>query len=165
MKLKNSYLQSIAEIFGGLLLISLILFVIIKWKHIPDQIPGHYNAAGEVDKWANRNSILFLPIVAVILYSILSVISLFPAIWNIPVKVTAKNEICIYQIVKSMLICMKIELVAAFFFITYRSAAARALPIAFLPIFLLVVFGTAAYFLVRIFKASVNTRTEEKRGN
>lgn len=161
---KNSKMQKTAEIFGIFLILFLIVFIIVQWKHIPGQIPAHYGALGEIDKWGNRNSILWLPVTAVILYFPLSAVYLHPVISDSRIKVTAEN-VYLYQTVKNMMIFLKLELAAAFFFITYRSAAARALPIAFLPIFLLVVFGTAAYFLVRIFKASVNTRTEEKRGN
>ena len=40
---------------------AVFLYLIINWKHIPDQIPGHYNGAGEIDRWGNKSELCSLP--------------------------------------------------------------------------------------------------------
>ena len=114
---------------------------------LPQKIPGHYNAAGEVDRWGSKNEILFLPIVATLLYGLLSVVSFFPSIWNIPVKVTDENRSAVYQCMKDLLIIMKVEVLIVFSFITYFISASKPLPAAFLPVLIIILLGTTGFLI------------------
>ena len=42
--------QKILEGVCFAVLAGLVLGLLIVWGRIPDQIPGHYNAAGEIDR-------------------------------------------------------------------------------------------------------------------
>lgn len=48
------------------------LLPIALWGRIPEQIPGHYNAAGEIDRWTGKWELFLLPVVSVILYLLLT---------------------------------------------------------------------------------------------
>ena len=37
-----------------------IVFPIVFWSKIPDQLPMHYNAAGMVDHWSDKSSLILL---------------------------------------------------------------------------------------------------------
>ena len=41
--------------------ITLIFFLIYVWNKLPDQVPGHYNAQGEVDRMGSKFELLLLP--------------------------------------------------------------------------------------------------------
>ncbi|MDR0778646.1 MAG: DUF1648 domain-containing protein [Methanomassiliicoccaceae archaeon] len=42
-----------------------LLITLVALQFLPDQIPAHYNSAGEVDRWGSKYESLFLPIMAV----------------------------------------------------------------------------------------------------
>lgn len=152
--LKNSRFQIVLEVLSLLILISTIALLIIRWKDLPDQIPGHYNLAGEIDRWGNKNELIVIPVFSIMLYLLLTVITFFPSIWNMPVSVTDKNKEKVYGCVKSMLLVMKVEIMALFFWINYNSMSAKAMTPLFLPILLITVFGTMIYYLVKTVKLS-----------
>jgi len=152
MKLKYNKLQIILEIIGVIIIMAFVIFLINSWSGIPEKIPGHYNALGEVDRWGNKSEILILPIVGGVLYAGITVLTFIPKIWNVP---TAKNEAskeAVYICMKTMVIILKIEVIGTFFYIAYYSVNSQGLPIMFLPIELFVIFGTIIYFTVRSYK-------------
>ena len=53
-------------------LAGMFLGLLIFWGRIPDQIPGHYNAAGEIDRWGSKLELLILPVVSVFVYLFIS---------------------------------------------------------------------------------------------
>lgn len=152
MKLKYTWFQKIIEIITITFMLSIWGYLILSWGDIPDKIPGHYNAAGVVDRWGSKGEILAMPIVMVILYALLSIIAFFPSIWNAPVKITEENKEFVYSNLKSMLILMKMELIIAFSYISYCNIRVRELGIWFLPLELIIVFGTIIYYLVKIMR-------------
>ena len=149
MKLKYTKAQLIIETIGIIALLGMIVFVALKWNNLPSQIPAHYNAKGVVDRWGGKNQILFLPIVSVFLYVLLTVVAFFPKSWNMPTKVTEENKTAVYNCMKTMIIMMKAELVGVFFYITYQMANKATLVAWFLPVFLVVLIGTIVLFTVR----------------
>lgn len=119
MKLKYTKPQIILEIIGAIIMIGLFVFVGIKYQALPDQIPKHFNASGQIDAWGSKASIWSLPGVGAFLYILLTVITFFPSTWNFPTtKMTEKNKIPLYQLMKTFLIITKIELLASFAYIT-----------------------------------------------
>lgn len=154
MKTKYSKFQLFLEIIGAAILISFFIFLVKSWSSIPERIPGHYNAAGVVDRWGNKNEILMLPIIGGILYLGLTMITFFPEIWNVPMPQSQENKEAVYKCMKTMLISLKVEIIAMFFYITFHSVNAMDLPIAFLPIVLIIIFGSLTYFIVRSYRLS-----------
>ena len=92
-EIKNKYtqFQLLLEVAGILMLLSMVIFLLIRYNSIPDVIPTHFNGAGEIDKWGRKSQILIIPIVGIFLYLFVTGISLYPSIWNIPCKITKKK--------------------------------------------------------------------------
>ena len=134
-------------------LVGFTAYLIATWKDIPDQIPAHFNAAGEVDRMGGKGSILMLPIMNWLLYGMISFIEMFPQIWNTGVKVTEQNKERVYNICRSMLILIKLIVVIDFTFMAACMAKGQALPIWFTPVFLGVLFGTIILHIVLLFRS------------
>lgn len=83
----------VLEAIGLLSLVGMILYIAVNWSNIPELIPGHYNSAGEIDRWGSKSEILVPPIVGIIMYIGLSVVTLFPSIWNVPCEITDRNRV------------------------------------------------------------------------
>jgi uncharacterized membrane protein len=150
MKLKYTKVQIALEILCLLLIAGMIVFIGIRYQKLPDKIPGHYNAAGEINRWGNKSEIFVTPIISILLYIFITVVTFFPQIWNVPGQLSESNRIAVYQCIKSMVICMKLEMVGVFFYITYYMAYMKTLPAAFLPVMLVILFGTILFFIIRM---------------
>lgn len=76
-----------AEIIGIIAVIA--IFGVTAWNYAgaPDMVPSHYNAAGEVDGYAGKGILLFVPIVTLLLYAGMTVVAFFPRAWNYPGKI------------------------------------------------------------------------------
>lgn len=136
-----------------LVLVGTVVFLAGYWKQIPAEVPMHYNAAGEIDRWGSKAELLILPVIAWLLYGLLTVVEQVPSAWNTGVKVTAENREQVYALLGHMLSTLKLLVMVMFAWITLWCALARPLPVWFLPVVLAAVFGNMAYWLVRIFRA------------
>jgi hypothetical protein len=126
------------------------IFLGLTWQDIPDQVPGHYNAQGEIDRWTGKGELLITPIVGWLLFIGVTVIELFPKLWNTGVTVTEENWPRVYRVIKNMMGTMKLQLSSIFVFLTINSALQNELPSWFLPVVLIVVFGSLGYSIVRL---------------
>ena len=136
-----------------LVLVGSVVFLAGYWKQIPAEVPMHYNAAGEIDRWGTQAELLILPVIAWLLYGLLTVVEQVPSAWNTGVKVTAENREQVYALLGHMLSTLKLLVMVMFAWITLWCALARPLPVWFLPVVLGAIFGDMAYWFVRLFRA------------
>lgn len=129
------------------------LWLLLRWNTIPARVPGHYGIGGLPDRWTGKASLWSLPAVGAVLYALLHTAEHFPALWNTGVPVTDQNRRRVYGILYGLLSTQKLLLCAVFAYLTLRSARASTLPGWFLPVFLLLVFGSLTRDLVRLFRA------------
>ena len=66
--------QKIIECACAAMILGMILGLLLFWSQIPDQVPGHYNSAGEIDRWGDKWELLLLPSCGVFLYCIISAV-------------------------------------------------------------------------------------------
>ena len=142
MKQKYTTMQIIIEASTIVILLSLFAYVITNWNTIPGQVPSHFNFQGQIDSWSNKNMILFPVFVSLFLYLLLTVVSFYPSMWNMPVKITEENREQAYHYTRNMITVLKLELVSVFAYITIQTSKAQVLSPYFLPVFLTVIFGT-----------------------
>ena len=69
---------SLFGLFGGALLLTVL------WPRLPTQVPGHFDAAGNVTRHDPKGSLWGLVAVNTGLYVLLSIINFFPQAWNLP---------------------------------------------------------------------------------
>ncbi|MGA9189834.1 MAG: hypothetical protein WB014_15020, partial [Methanosarcina sp.] len=67
----------------------------------------------------------------------------------VPVQITDENKEVVYLSTKDLLIFVKVEMLTLFFYINYHTATAKPLSITFLPVFIIIIFGTLIFFIVR----------------
>lgn len=152
MKPKKTVWNRITETLSLILMIGTIVYLILMWKSIPDTIPAHYNAAGEVNRWGDKSELIFLPIIGGMLYFLITLIQQYPAAWNTGVKVTEQNRERVYQILGNLIGTTKLMMLAVFSGLTVLSSLGRSLPIWYLGVFLVLLFGSIAFFLVQLSK-------------
>lgn len=151
--MKRSKYDIVINLICLLLLLGVTGYLAVNWSSIPDKISGHYNAIGEVDRWGNKMELLVLAIIGWIMYIGITVLEQFPQAWNTGVTVTEENKARIYPILKMMISTLKLLVVGVFVFLAINSALATALPLWFLPVFLVLMFGSIVFFIVRVIRA------------
>ena len=149
---KKTTFSKITNLISLLSFVGIVLYVIITWKNIPDMIPGHYNIAGEIDKYSSKNSIWILIVVQILLFTMMSVLERFPNIWNTGVQITEENVERVYTNLRNMQTYLKMMIMIYFSYMTFQSIGGGNLHSMSIFIFLVLVFGGMAIFLVKIFK-------------
>lgn len=109
----------ILEVLGWFLLILLWIGFIYTFNQLPNIIPGHFDASGNIDGYTAKNSIIGLPIVATILFSILTIINYYPHLCNYPVKITIENAKFQYTLATRLLRILKSFILILFGTIIY----------------------------------------------
>ena len=151
MRKKTNALDVIVNLLCAVLLLGGTLYIVLGWNSFPAQIPAHYNALGEVDRWGNRGELLFLPILSWILFGLITLVEQFPQIWNTGgISVTPENAEKLYRILKTLIDLTKLAMLAAFTFLTVNSSLGDALPSWYLFAFLGALFAVIGVSIVRL---------------
>lgn len=149
---KKTTFSKIANLISLLFVVGILLYIVITWKNIPKMIPGHYNIAGEIDKYSSKNSIWILLAVQTLLFTMMSVLERFPNIWNTGVKITEENQERVYTNLRNMQTYLKMMIMIYFSYMTFQSIGGGNLHSMSVFVFLVLVFGGMSIFLVKIFK-------------
>ncbi|OUL33235.1 DUF1648 domain-containing protein [Nostoc sp. 106C] len=139
-------------------LVALFGIAIHGWFALPESIPIHFGIDGKADGWGTKNFLWLLPIVGLIIYGMLTFINRYPHTFNYAVRITEENALRQYQIACSMLNWLKTEIILLFAYIEWQmfnlaTIENPSLGIWFLPVYLIVIFGTSAYWLSQSFLA------------
>lgn len=157
IKLELSIIDKILEIAGWSALLTLWFIILINYSDLPDKIPSHYNAYGEVDGYGSKFLLIILTLISTILYISLTYLNRFPHIFNFPVKITQENAVNQYIIATRLIRYIKFIIVLIFgsiVFITifnYKNSNI-GIGIWFLPIILILVFLPLIYFIRKSIK-------------
>jgi hypothetical protein len=128
------------------------------WNQMPHRVPTHFDAGGTPNAYGEKSELLFVPVIAALLYAVLTVLSFFPQSFNYPVPVTDANRARLQSIAVGMLGWLKAELTWTLAYIvwsTVRVAVGRSggPGIGFLPILLIVVGATIVSAILRMRRA------------
>lgn len=133
-----------------------IVYTIVIWSQLPDQVPAHYNAAGDVNRWGSKWELILLPVIAALLAVFMSFLEKHPE-WHNYMKLNENNIEFQYKNSRMLLNVLKNECVLLFVFLTYSTEQVAlgnidSLGIVFLPVFLIIIFGSMAFFIARSLK-------------
>lgn len=152
IKIQRNIYDIFVEIICLACLFSLLIYLIIGWGSIPSEIPGHYNAAGEINRITGKGSLIGLYITTLIMYLGMTGLEKLPQMWNTGVKITEENKDRIYRILKNLMKTSKLIVVLVFTLMTINSALAKTLPGWFTPVSLVLLFGSIIYYGIKLGK-------------
>lgn len=143
------------QVWDLLALLGLVLSMVptaYAWPHLPERVPTHFGASGQPDGWGPKAMLLLLPAISAVMYAVLTVAARYPHTFNYLVPITAENAEAQYRNAVTMLRAMKAEMTCLLGYLTWQSvqvALGRSAGLGdwFLPVTLVVVFGTVAHFL------------------
>ncbi|MBF0693499.1 MAG: DUF1648 domain-containing protein [Flavobacterium sp.] len=154
IQIKLSTSDKILETIGILLLICYGVGVALSYPLLPDTIPIHYNASGEIDGYGAKESIFGLLIVGILLYIGLSVLTKYPHHFNYPIDITPQNAEKQYTAAIRMVRILKVSIVIIFALIecqTVLSAIGHENTFGkfFMPLVILLMFGPLIYYMIK----------------
>lgn len=150
--MKKMNFNSIVNFLCTVCIVGTTLLLMMTWNKIPEQIPGHYNMAGEVDRMTGKMSLIVLLVLNVLIYGIITFSEHFPKVWNTAVTVTEENRERVYRTLKYMIGSLKLEMVLFFCYLIIQSMTGKNLPIWSTGVSLAIVFGTLIGFLVHLIR-------------
>jgi uncharacterized membrane protein SirB2 len=137
-----------------------ILLPIIFWSKIPDEIPMHYNAAGVVDNWSDKSSLILLFFAVLMLMGVMS-IAVYVVRVNMESKHSKEAEKSTMRLAYPIVVLMNLIVQVMFAYITFCSVTCRQLGSMFLPIFLIATFIPLGYLVYKCAKIQ-NTSNSQK---
>ncbi|WP_431134984.1 DUF1648 domain-containing protein [Psychroserpens mesophilus] len=90
-------LDIILDILSATLLILLIAYTALSYSELPDRIPSHFNARGEVDGYSEKSMLWLLPALGIVMFIGLYFINKFPHLHNYMVNITEENALKNYR--------------------------------------------------------------------
>lgn len=154
-----STLEKLLEIVAASGIIINLIILIKHYSVLPHTIPTHFNALGVPDDWGSKTSLLILPIIALILYILLTLLSRFPHIYNYLTEITEENAKVQYLNARKLMICLKTEILYVFTYIQWTTVSvalnkSKGLGPGFLLVFLAIIFSTIIYYIYRSVKST-----------
>lgn len=127
------------------------------WNELPEKVPTHFNAAGVANGWGGRGSLIQLPVIALATYLIVTLAVHFGNPGNSLIAITPENAERQKWVTLQLTAWIKTQIVWLFTFIEWQSiqvATGRAAGLGwqFLPVTLLVIFGTIGYYIWRSYQ-------------
>lgn len=122
------------------------------------RIAVHFDAAGQPNGWGSPMALAAMPLLAVVLYVLMTVVARFPSAFNFPVRVTPANRPRLEALALEMIAWLKAEVLCLFSWVqettvaSARSGEARFSPW-FMPVTLGAVFATIGWYVVAMRRA------------
>lgn len=125
IKIPLSTSDKIIEVTALLLLIIMWAAIFLTYRHLPIQVPLHFNAEGEIDRFGHKAELFIVPGIATLLYIALSFLSRYPHIFSYMRKVHRRNAKILYTNSIKILRLMKLIMMfifCAIMFFSFRAA-------------------------------------------
>lgn len=148
--MKKLTLDRLMNRLSLLLLLGTAAFLAVYWRHIPEEVPMHFNAAGEIDRWGRRADLLPLPLLSWLMYGLVTAMELILGALGSGTWTEEGRRERALALLRHMASTMKLLLTVVFSWITLCCALARALPTWFLPAMLAAVFGNLLFWVLRL---------------
>ncbi|MEW5925744.1 MAG: DUF1648 domain-containing protein [Candidatus Zixiibacteriota bacterium] len=159
IKLPYTGVEKTFELVAAAGLLLSIFLIINYWTSLPDEVPSHFGMSGKPDAWSGKGLLIVLPLVSLFLYALFTIVSRFPQYANYLIKITEQNVERQYRMARQFMAILKAELIWVFTLINWASIAValgrcEGLGVLFLPIFLVIVFGTIGIYIYKSVKAA-----------
>ena len=131
--------EKVWDCLGGGVFLASIVYIIVMWGKLPDEIPGHFNGAGEVDRWGTKIELFILPFIGLLLWVLMGLLEKVPHLHNYPARLNESNVERFYLNSRKLLneiknICLMIFAIISFQMVQIALGEAQSLGWWFLPL-------------------------------
>ena len=97
LHIQKTMLEKLANVIGVASIVIMTLYMVLNWSALPSDVPIHFNATGEVDRWGSKWWMLLLPIITIVIYIFMDLIERKPHTHNYPTRLTEQNATQFYK--------------------------------------------------------------------
>ena len=112
--------QRIAAILAPAILLGTVAAVLIAWRHLPQQIPTHYDFAGNVNGYGGRGTLLVMPLIGLVADLTVALVERFPESWNTGVRITVFNRVRVYRLTRDLLADLRLCMALIFVLLPWQ---------------------------------------------
>jgi uncharacterized membrane protein len=123
LKISKTKSEWFWDIIGYSFYFGSVIFLIYHWNSLPEEVPAHYNALGEVDRWGSKMELLILPIIGAFTLVLIQLLEKFPETHNYPERLNETNAEKFYLQSRKMINQLKNICLIFFAFILYESVS------------------------------------------
>jgi uncharacterized membrane protein len=157
LKVPLSVGDKVLESVGWLALIGFWVLVVFHYRQLTDEIPIHFNAAGDADRFGGKGNIFSLPIVATVLFLGLSILNQYPHVFNYPTEMKEGDALRQYTNATRLIRFLKLALVLIFGLIVFQTIQnvlghTDGLGAWFLPATLSLIFLPILFYIIKSIK-------------
>lgn len=91
IKMPRTKNEWIWDFIGYSFFIGSIIILVVVWSKLPQEVPAHYNALGEVDRWGSKWELIILPMIGSFLGLMMQVFEKYPEWHNYPERFNESN--------------------------------------------------------------------------
>ncbi len=126
---------------------------------LPEQIPIHFDLAGNPNGWGSPKGLLILVVMGVAVYLMMGIVARYPGAFNYPVKVLPEFRAQAEALTLDMIAWLRSELACLFcalqLAVIHAARAGRSPALTWLmPVFLVVIFGTIGSYMWAVVRLS-----------
>lgn len=86
-----------------LLFVASIVYTVLSFQALPDQVPAHFNFAGEVDSYGSKWMLILLPLIGIGMFALLEFMERHPEWHNYPKRLNVENACQFYSTSRTLL--------------------------------------------------------------
>ena len=152
LKIKKDITDYIVEWFGHIAIIFMVIFSILNYNVLPDEIPIHFDMKGEPNNYGGRQTILILPIISFLLYVGMFLLNKVPHVFNYLVEITEENVYKQYKLATKLMRSINTIIALFFCYLTYKLIGIASGESENLSIWIMLLFlGGLTFLIVRYF--------------
>jgi len=149
-------------------IVALAVFAFLVWitfaafygpNRLPERIPIHFAKGGQPNGWGSPGGLWMLPLIAIVVYGLMSLVAQFPSAFNYPVRVTEQNRARMEELTLRMIAWLKLEIACLFTCIQWliiqgaRQGTLTLSPLV-VPPCIAVIFFTIGWHIVAMFRSA-----------
>lgn len=123
LKIPRTKSEWIWDFIGYSFFIGSIMMLVIIWGKLPQEVPAHFNAVGEVDRWGSKWELIILPMIAAFLALMMQVFERYPEWHNYPERFNELNAAQFYLHSRKLINQMKNICLIIFAMISFESVS------------------------------------------
>lgn len=156
IKISKPGFTKILDIVTILIFLAAIIYLVVQFPGLPDRVPGHYDAAGNVDRWGSKMELLVLPLVGIGLWILMTVLEKRPHLFNYlnlredNVEAQYRNGVLMMNLLKNECILLFSILIVQG--VTISAGVMEGMAGWILPLLLFVIFGTLIIFMIKMLR-------------
>lgn len=151
--IKYNKTLKIMELIGIIILLAIVLMTAVKYPGMPDQIPFHFGASGEVDSLGPKSNLWIVPGAGIMVYMLMTLAGIFPGSWNYPSNIKPEKLPLAENTMRTMLMTLKIVITVMMGYMQImimKTTGTASMYVLFA--FLVVMMAVVIYFMVKMRK-------------